>query len=190
MSDNANLTVRRLGADDWRQMGRLRATRSNHGGAHVSAFSSNPLSSVATHYQHLPMLAVGAFSGQQLEAYICAYHDALAEDEHGEPFWTLDLMISNGDPDRLRACLQACLEHYEQQGVNQFYYAFPEKWARAYRSFWKAGTPSLRKYVIEDICVIQPRQRPQSQFIWEHVLHEYIVPVPFLLRRSYVQTAS
>jgi hypothetical protein len=131
------------------------------------------------------MLAVGAFDNEQLIAYICAYHDDEAHDVHGQQFWTLDLMISTGEPQRLRDCLQHCLEYYENRGVNQFYYAFPEKWARAYRSFWKAGTPNLRRYVIEDQCVIQPRQRPADQFVWEHILHEYIVPVPFLLRRSY-----
>jgi hypothetical protein len=80
--------------------------------------------------------------------------------------------------------LDACLEHYEARGVNQFYYAFPQKWARAYRSFWKAGVPRLRKYVIEDITVIDSHKVNADPFIWNHILHQVVVPVAFLLRRS------
>jgi hypothetical protein len=47
------------------------------------------------------MLAVGAFDNEQLIAYICAYHDDEAHDVHGQQFWTLDLMISTGEPQRL-----------------------------------------------------------------------------------------
>lgn len=129
-------------------------------------------------YQVDPHYAVGNFEDDKLVAYICCYQ--------AEDFWVLDLMISDGRPTNLHPCLDACLEHYEARGVTQFYYAFPQKWARAYKSFWRDSVPRLRKYTIEDKQVIEANRKPE-QWIWEHVMHEYIAPVPLLLRRSHVE---
>lgn len=178
-TQETNVVVRRCLASDWRSMVRLRMSRSTHAGAAVSAFTSNPINMVHTRYQQEPNLAVGCWVDNKLVAYICAYvHD---------DYWVLDLMISSGDPKQLHLCLEFCLQEFEERGIRQFYYAFPQKWARAYRSFWKDGCPTLRKYTIEDRCVIPARKVSPDPFIWEHILHECVVPVPFLLRRSYVQ---
>lgn len=159
-------------------MARLRMARNTHAGHQVSAFASNPISSVSTRYQHDPHMAMGCWEDGVLSAYICAYAEA--------DFWVLDLMISSGDPKQLQACLEQLLQEFEARGVYQFWYVFPEKWARAYRSFWKSGCVSLRKYTIEDVEVVAARKRPASTFVWQHVLHECVVPVSLLLRRSYV----
>ena len=169
-------TTRRLVVEDWRRMSRLRMTRHTHAGAPVSTFASNPITNIDIRYQRDPHLAMGAFDGHTLKAFICCY-------QH-QDFWVLDLMVSDGDPSWLQLALDACLEHYEARGVNQFYYAFPQKWARAYRSFWKAGVPRLRKYVIEDITVIDSHKVNADPFIWNHILHQVVVPVAFALRRS------
>jgi hypothetical protein len=174
-----SIVVRKCVPEDWRSMSRLRASRTTHAGVAVSTFTSNPLTTVSDRFKQEPHVAIGCWEDAKLVAFICCYSD--------EDFWVLDLMVSNGDPSKLQQCLDKCLEHYESRGITQFYYAFPQKWARAYRSFWKAGAPLLRKYTIEDRCVIEARKRPIDPFIWEHILHEIVVPVPFLLRRSYVQ---
>jgi len=170
------MTIRLLTSADWSAMSRLRITRRTHGGVPVSKFSFNPVTSVHPRYQVAPHLAVGSFGEN---AFICAYTG-------GPEFWVLDLMVSGGDPKPLRSCLQFCLDHYETRGVFQFYYAFPEKWARSYRSFWKDGVEELRKYKIEDVRVIEANKVCSDEFTWNHVLHQSVVPVPFLLRRSYV----
>lgn len=169
-------TVRRLTADDWRSMRRLRMTRHTHAGAPISTFASNPITHIDTRYQFDPHLVMGTFDGATLKAFICCY-------QHDD-FWVLDLMVSDGEPEHLQKALDKCLEHYEERGVNQFYYAFPQKWARAYRSFWKAGIPRLRKYQIEDISVIDSHKVSTDPFVWNHILHQVVVPVAFLLRRS------
>ncbi len=174
--------IRELVASDWPRMARLRAGRKTHAGAPVESFSSVPITWVDTRYQTAPCWAVGCFVDQKLVAYICAYSYP------GSKFWVLDLMISSGDPSNLHACLDACLERYEALGVNEFYYAFPEKWARAYKNYWRESIPRLQRYVIEDILVIPPRAIPQEDWIWEHILHNTVVPVGFLLRRSRLET--
>ncbi len=172
------MLVRLCDVSDWPRMCRLRLGRRTHAGAPVDTFSSVAIGTIHPRYLSAPNIAVGCWVDDKLEAFICA---------SGYPeFWVLDLMISNGDPKYLRACLEYCLQHYESHGVAQFYYAFPQKWARAYRSFWREGAESLRKYTIEDCKVIEPYAIPDD-FVWEHILHQIVVPVPFLLRRSYVQ---
>lgn len=172
--------IRQLLPADWRAAGRLRAGRHTHAGAAVSEFTSTPMASLSPRYQHAPHAAFGSFDEQgKLTAYICCY----AADD----FWVLDLTISSGKPTELHACLDACLAHYEAQGVMKFYYAFPQKWARAYRSFWRNGIERLQKYTIKDIQVIEANKRPPEPWIWEHIMHEYIAPVPLLLRQSYVE---
>lgn len=170
--------IRRCTPEDWRSMARLRMARNTHAGSRVSEFTSNPISSVSTRYQHDPHMAMGCWQDGVIAAYICAYA--------GADYWVLDLMISSGDPKQLQACLEQLLQEFEAKGKYQFWYAFPEKWARAYRSFWKSGAPSLRKYTIEDVAVIPARKKVDDQFIWNNILHECVVPVPLLLRRSYV----
>lgn len=170
--------IRRCLASDWRSMARLRMACHTHAGHAVSTFTSASIAVVDARYQQTPHLAVGLWQDDVLQCYICAYAH--------QDFWTLDLMIASGDPKQLQAVLQAVLVHFESIGVTQFWYAFPAKWARAYRSFWKRGAPALRKYTIEDIDTIQPYRVPTDAWIWEHILHRVVVPVPFLLRRSYV----
>ncbi len=171
--------IRILGAEDWRSMQRLRMSRPTHAGARVSTFTSNPLHTVNPVYKNRPHLAVGLFEEGKLESFICCF----AKDD----YWILDLMIASGDPKTLRECLEFCLNHYEAQGVFQFYYAFPNKWARTYRSFWKDGSPTLRKYTIEDKYIIEPNKIPTDKWVWETILHSTVVPVEFLVRRSYVK---
>jgi hypothetical protein len=145
----------------------------------VATFTSQAILTVDPMYQQKPHLAVGCFEEDKLRSYICcgAAGDA----------WVLDLMVSAQDnPRALRDCLETCLAHYESQGVRQFYYAFPNKWARAYRTFWREGAPLLRRYTIEDRCIIEANKKPTDAWIWKHVLHETVVPVDFLLRRSYL----
>lgn len=167
--------IRALTADDWRAMARLRHARDTHAGASVDSFTFAPITSVNTRYQVAPHFVVGAFADGDLKAFICAYG--------GADFWVLDLMVCD-ELDQLHPCLQRCLEHYEAAGIQQFFYAFPKKWARAYRSFWRDSTPALRRYRIEDIGAIDPYKVPTDAWIWEHILHETVVPVPLLLRRS------
>ena len=93
-------------------------------------------------------------------------------------------MVSRGDASALQQILERCLQYHESKGINQFYYAFPTKWARAYRSFWRDGTPSLRKYRIEDLCIIEANKVPSDTMIWDHIVHQVIVPVDLTLRRS------
>lgn len=174
------MTVRTCLPSDWRAMTRLRMSRTTHAGASVSAFTSNPINSVHTRYQQPPHMAVGCWEQDKLVSYICAFV--------GTDYWVLDLMISSGNPKQLYSCLDFCLQEFESRNIKQFYYAFPQKWARSYRSFWKDGCPTLRKYTIEDITVIEARKIPTDPFIWNNILHECVVPVPFLLRRSYVET--
>lgn len=170
--------IRRCEPSDWRAMSRLRMARSTHAGHQVSAFTSNPLANVNTRYQLYPNIAVGCWQDGVLASYICAYSQT--------DFWVLDLMISNGDPRQLQNCLEYLLQEFESRNIYQFWYAFPEKWARAYRSFWKSGAPSLRKYTIKDCLILEARKIPTDDFAWKHILHECVVPVNLLLRKSYV----
>lgn len=157
-------------------MGRLRAAAGTHAGVSVQTLTTAPLTYVGAQYQTEPHVAYGCFQEDRLVAFICCW--ATPE------FWVLDLMVSSGEPRALQVCLEQCLQHYEALGIFQFYYAFPEKWARAYRSFWRSGAPSLRKYVIEDIERIEPNKRPINPMVWADILHEQIVKIPLLLRRS------
>ena len=171
--------IRPCVASNWREMVRLRMSRHTHAGVSITEFSNNPINFVHKMYQSEPHIAVGCWGEDgKLASYICAFG--------GNDFWVLDLMISSGDPKQLYGCLDYCLEHFEAKGITQFYYAFPQKWARAYKSFWKEGVPRLRKYTIADINVIEAKKIPNDPWIWQNVLHEVVVPVPFLLRRSYV----
>lgn len=161
-------------------MRRLRMSKDTHVGAQVSRFSTSPIMFVPPKYQHAPNIAFGLFDDDnKLKAYICAYSAA--------DFWVLDLMVSSGDPKDLHSCLDACLVHYESMGITQFFYAFPQKWARAYRSFWKSGIERLRAYTISDICVIEELKVPADPWVWEHILHNIVVQVPLLLRRSKIE---
>ena len=174
-------TIRQLTPADWRAAIRLRAQCQTHAGASVTEFTSTPIITLNTKYQYAPHYAVGNFNqAGKLIAYMCCYST--------EDFWVLDLMISSVKPTDLHECLDACLNHYEALGITQFYYAFPQKWARAYRSFWRNKVERLRKYTISDEIIIEANRRP-TQWIWEHVMHEYIAPVNLLLRRSYVKPA-
>lgn len=174
-----NVVVRKLEASDWKAMTRLRMARKTHAGAQINEFTSNLINFVHDRYQQAPNLAAGLFEDNTLKAYICAY---------GQPkYWVLDLMISSGDPTQLHHCLDFCLAHYEAQGAPCFYYAFPQKWARAYKSFWRESIPRLQKYTIEDIMIIEKNKIPKDEWVWNNVLHEQIVPVSFLLRKSYVK---
>jgi hypothetical protein len=175
------MTVRVLKATDWLSMGRLRLGQSRHAGTPVSQFTSNPLATVSPVYQEDPHRAVGHFDKDGvLDSFVCAFA--------GEGFWVLDLMVSDENPRNLRVCLEHLLQFYESRGAYQFYYAFPLKWARAYRSFWKDGSETLRKYTIEDVTVIQPNRVPQDPWIWENVLHEIVIPTSLLVRRSFVSS--
>lgn len=157
-------------------MSRLRASRSTHAGASVTTTSHSPMLGINTKYQQEPNIAVGAFADGELQAFICGY---------GQPeFWVLDLMVSSGTPADLHQCLDQCLMYYEDRGVFCFYYAFPQKWARAYRSFWRSSIPRLQKYVISDVQVIEPRKKVADPWIWEHIMHQTVVKVPLLLRKS------
>lgn len=170
--------IRELAASDWKAMARLRHTRQTHAGASIDAFTFSPLTEVSTRYRARPNLAIGWFDEDDkdgLRAYICAS----ATDD----FWVLDLMVSD-DLARLPVCLARCLEHFEAQQIFQFYYAFPQKWARAYKSFWRDEIPRLATYAIDDIAVLEPYKIPTQRWIWRDVLHETVVPVPLLLRRS------
>ena len=159
-------------------MRKLRASKTTHAGAAVTAVTTAPLISVHARYQQDPHYAVGKFDGDKLKAFICAYSHA--------DFWVLDLMVADGDPKELRECLSACLKHYESLKVTKFYYAFPAKWARAYRSFWRDGAADLRKYTIEDVCVVEPYKKLADPLLWEHVMHETVLAIPLMIRRSYV----
>lgn len=174
--------VRLCTKDDLAAMARLRMMQKTHAGARVTEFASVPITHIPQKYLMKQNAAVGYFEDGKLKSFICASSSG--------DFWVLDLMISSGDPKTLRLCLQKCLELFEERGITQFYYAFPEKWARAYRSFWKDGSPLLRRYTIEDVAVIEARKRPNDPFLWEHILKEVVVPVPFLVRRSYVQKST
>jgi hypothetical protein len=171
--------VRYCNAADWPAMIKLRMGRKTHAGNHVTAFTTAPISHVSGKYLLHPNIVVGAWLDGRLAAYICAYAH--------KDFWVLDLMISSGDPKPLRDCLNFCLEHYEAYGIKQFYYAFPKKWARAYKSFWKEGIPRLQPYIVEDVHFIEANTVVEDPFIWKHIVHEMVLPVPFLLRRSYVK---
>ena len=179
------IEIRLCTEKDWRAMTRLRMSRPTHAGAEVSRFASNPINMVDTRYQFEPNLAVGMFIDNKLEAYICCYSLPT--------LWVLDLMVSSAKGTQAKALhrlLNTCLDIYEQRNITEFWYAFPNKWARAYRSFWKQSTPLLRKYTIEDVCIIAENRIPADPFIWEEILHQCVVPVPFLLRRSYVAKTS
>jgi len=169
--------IRPLTADDWQAMAHLRHTRHTHAGASVDSFTFTPITSVNTRYQVAPHFVVGAFAHDDLKAFMCAYA--------GGDFWVLDLMVCD-ELRQLHPCLERCLEHYEAMGIGQFFYAFPKKWAKAYRLFWRASVPALRRYRIEDVGEIDPYKVPTDPWIWEHILHETVVPVPLLLRRSHL----
>lgn len=174
-------TTRILQPSDWTAMGRLRVRCSTHAGGRVSQFTSAPFTNVPDSYKTRPNLAVGHFNDEgKLSAFICCYSN--------DGFWVLDLMVSSGNPKELHYCLDQCLAHYESVGIYQFFYAFPEKWARAYRSFWREGVDRLKKYTIEDVSIIEANKR-SDPWIWEHVMHEYVAPVSLLLRKSYVKPA-
>jgi len=168
--------IKRLGAADWPAMQRLRFQRHSHAGFSLDSFTSAPLLSINTRYQSEPNLVIGWEEAGTLKAFICAYGT--------DTFWVLDLMVSDGEAKHLQACLEECLRYYEARGVQKFYYAFPKKWAKAYKTFWKEGAPSLRKYVISDIGIIDAYVVPSEHWIWEHVLHKIVIPVPLLLRMS------
>jgi hypothetical protein len=170
------LEVRRLGPADWTDMLMLRFTRPTHAGEQLETFTTNPLIQVSPKYQADPHLAIGAFDNGKLVSYICCHV--------GEDYWVLDLMISDTKPQNLRVCLQACLKELEARGIYKFYYAFPKKWARAYRSFWKDGSEALRKYVITDIAEVVPYKIPTNKWVWENVLYKVIVPANLLIRES------
>lgn len=172
------MQVRELTEPDWPEMCRLRAVRKTHAGAPASTFTSSAITTVSDRYLERPSTAVGAFNGDTLRAYICAY----APENLG--FWVLDLMVSD-NARAIHPCLEWCLNHYEALGVNQFYYAFPAKWSTAYNTFWRDSVPPLRKYTIEDVSSIKARRIPDP-WTWQHILHECLVPVDFLLRRSFV----
>jgi hypothetical protein len=170
--------VRFCTSADWNSLIKLRLGRKTHAGNRLTTFTTAPITAVSGKYLLSPNILVGAWVDGVLAAYICAYSH--------KDFWVLDLMISAGDPKPLRDCLSFCLEHYESYGIKQFYYAFPEKWARAYKSFWKDGSPALRSYKIEDVCTLDSNTIAEDPFIWKHIIHEVVLPVPFLIRRSYV----
>ena len=172
--------VRRLTVTDWRDMGRLRMERQTHAGVSVTTLTNSPLMTIDTRYQHEPHLAVGYFEDKKLQSFICAH--CIPDKE----CWVLDLMIASGDPRSLHVCLDYCLEHYEAQAINMFYYAFPAKWERAYRSFWRNSVPRLKRYVQTGGTLLHPYIIPKDEFVWESILHQVVVPVPLLLKTSYL----
>jgi len=174
--------IRTLDTSDLWTMKLLRLQRKNHAGFSVDAFTNTPLLEINTRYFKHPNLAVGYVDEDaKLKAFICAYS--------AEDFWVLDLMISDGDPKHLQECLEHCLQVFESRDIKKFYYAFPQKWARAYRSFWKDGALTLKKYTISDICVLEAYKIPSEHWIWEHVLHNIVIPVPLLLRLSNAESS-
>ena len=171
--------VRMCGVQDMAAMQLLRLRQTRHAGGDTSEYTSQILMSVAPMYFRPPHFAIGAWADNKLVGYICA-------EVHAE-FWNLDLMIGGGDAEALRACLDRCLEVMEDQGVFEFYYAFPKKWGRLYRSFWKSGVVRLRKYVVTDIVDIPKCKRPADEFVWKEVVKQYMSPVNLTVRKSEAQ---
>lgn len=172
--------VKKLDSTHWIKMGRLRSKHNRHAGGDVQKYTSVPLMFINDRYKSYPNCAYGYFDdNDQLKAFLCAYSF--------EDFWVVDLMVSSESPKHLQECLKACILEFESRGIYKFYYAFPAKWARAYKSFWRDSVDELKKYKIEDLCILEAKKRPNENWIWEHILHEFIMPVNLLLRLSYVE---
>ena len=167
---------RKLTQDDWSEMARLRFKHHTHAGESIKAFTAKPITFISNKYLTDPHFAIGSFINDQLVSYICAN----VEDD----YWVLDLMISNFDPTTLQYCLNSCIQEMENRGIFKFYYAFPKKWARSYKSFWKDGSELLKKYVVTDIGEVESDKIPKDKWIWENIIYKVIVPAKLLIRCS------
>lgn len=178
-----NESIRQLISSDWLEMGRLRMSKATHAGNAIASLTNTPISFVDQRYQNQPHSAWGLFNEQQqLQAFICCY---VVE---ADKAWVLDLMVSRGNPNHLRQLLDHCLQYHEQQkGITQFYYAFPIKWARAYRTFWRETSPTLQRYAIQDLETIEARRIPRNKWIWDHVLHMTVIQFDLMVRRSFIE---
>lgn len=159
----------------------LRLNQLRHVGGSLDKFTSQLLIHVDLKFLDEPHCTVGVWSDLGLESYIVAEHTK-------DSYWVLNLMVGGGDSGALHIALDKCLELMEAKGITSFYYAFPQKWSRLYRSFWKSGVDRLRKYTIEDIELIAPGARPVNNWVWDNVMHNNISPMPILARKSFVRT--
>jgi hypothetical protein len=178
-----NYEVRPCTEDDVWSMQLLRLKQTRHVGGSISRFTTNLLIQVETKFLEYPHYTVGTWCDGKLVGYIVAEHvDGNA--------WVLNLMIGGGDAETLQMALDKCLELMEAKGITTFYYAFPQKWARLYKSFWKSGCLRLRKYTIQDVDKVSPGAIPKDTWVWENVMHKYVSPMPLLIRKSFVQNET
>ena len=172
-------SVRVCNDSDVYEMQILRLRQTRHVGGSISRFTTSLLIQVETVFLEEPHYTVGAWVDNKLVGYIVAERTL-------DNSWVLNLMIGGGDAAALQQALEKCLELMEAQGVHSFYYAFPQKWARLYKSFWKNGCTRLRKYTISEIEVVPPGKMAKDPWVWKNVMHEYVSPMPLLIRKSFV----
>lgn len=169
--------IKQLGSEHLTAMRRLRMSKPKHAGFDVSQYTSSLLLHINPRYFKSPHFAVGSFTvSGKLDSFILCHTAA--------DFWVLDLMVNSTSVDTLKDCLAECIAYYERQNIFKFYYAFPQKWQRAYRSIWREHVPALQKYTVNDLWVLPANRRPPQDWIWQDILHEIVVPVPLLLRCS------
>jgi hypothetical protein len=171
--------VRPCVQSDLTQMQLLRSKQTKHAGGSVDNINySGLLTQVNLESLCKPNITVGVWVDDKLQCYIVG-------DSTDKDAWVLSLMIGGGSIKHLHMALDYCLEYMESQNCFEFYYAFPEKWARMYRSFWKSGVDRLRKYQITDLAVVKENVMPNiDRWVWENVLKEYLPAAPLLIRKS------
>ncbi len=187
MQSDSSLVIRRLGPPDRDDVERLRLSRATVMGQPTGQVWSVPRFLGVDFDAYLcdsqRYVALGTFYEGQLTSYIMAIFEPKA--------WYVQYINSATRKDVSGphmggiAVMTDWMIHYaESRGIYEFWYALPNRYAKAHARVWRRLIPSLRPYHREDMVLVPRLTRPADEAIWKLLMSSTISQFDMLVRKN------